>query len=206
MGSAAERSIIPYGQFELLREAREVMEDEAAGLTKVAATLDEEFCKGAELLCECRGSVIVTGMGKAGLIGRKIAATLASTGTPPIFFIPPRPPMAILAAFRTTMCSWSSRTAAKLKRYAGFCLRSAALAFRSSRSRLTARARWEQRPLRQSKSDISAKPGSMPWRPQRAQQPCLPWATRSLWLSAAAAASPRSSLPFFTRGAAWARG
>jgi arabinose-5-phosphate isomerase len=88
MGSAAERSIIPYGQFELLREAREVMEDEAAGLTKVAATLDEEFCKGAELLCECRGSVIVTGMGKAGLIGRKIAATLASTGTRAHFLHP----------------------------------------------------------------------------------------------------------------------
>jgi arabinose-5-phosphate isomerase len=81
MGSAAERRIIPYGQFELLREAREVMEDEAAGLMKVAAALDEDFCKAVDLLCECRGSVIVTGMGKAGLIGRKVAATLSSTGT-----------------------------------------------------------------------------------------------------------------------------
>ena len=207
MGSAAERSIIPYGQFELLREAREVMEDEAAGLTKVAATLDEEFCKGAELLCECRGSVIVTGMGKAGLIGRKIAATLASTGTRPDFLHPAEAAHGDLGCLlNDDVLLVLSNSGETKKGSAGFCLRSAALAFRSSRSRLTARARWEQRPLRQSKSDISAKPGSMPWRPQRAQQPCLPWATRSLWLSAAAAASPRSSLPFFTRGAAWARG
>ncbi len=48
MGLAAERPIIPYGQFELLREAREVMEDEAAGLTKVAASLDEDFCKALD--------------------------------------------------------------------------------------------------------------------------------------------------------------
>src|SRR5580700_4102832 len=88
MGSAAERAIIPYGHFELLREAREVMEEEAAGLNKVAAALDEEFCKAADLLCECRGSVIVTGMGKAGLIGRKIAATLSSTGTRAHFLHP----------------------------------------------------------------------------------------------------------------------
>lgn len=88
MGSAAERSIIPYGQFELLREAREVMEDEAAGLAKVAAALGEDFCKAAELLCDCRGSAIVTGMGKAGLIGRKVAATLASTGTRAHFLHP----------------------------------------------------------------------------------------------------------------------
>jgi arabinose-5-phosphate isomerase len=88
MGSAAERSIIPYGQFELLREAREVMEDEATGLAKVAAALDEDFCKAVELFCNCRGSVIVTGMGKAGLIGRKVAATLASTGTRAHFLHP----------------------------------------------------------------------------------------------------------------------
>lgn len=88
MGSAAERTIIPYGHFEWLREARVVMEEEAAGLAKVAAGLDEEFCKAADLLCDCRGSVVVTGMGKAGLIGRKIAATLSSTGTRSHFLHP----------------------------------------------------------------------------------------------------------------------
>ena len=81
MGSAAERTVIPFGEFELLREAREVIDDEARALFRVSAGLDEEFCKAVELLCACDGSIIVTGMGKAGLIGRKIVATLSSTGT-----------------------------------------------------------------------------------------------------------------------------
>jgi arabinose-5-phosphate isomerase len=88
MGPVAERTIIPYGQFELLREARAVIDEEARALARVAAGLDAEFCKAADLLCECRGSVVVTGMGKAGLIGRKIAATLSSTGTRSHFLHP----------------------------------------------------------------------------------------------------------------------
>jgi arabinose-5-phosphate isomerase len=88
MGSAAERTIIPYSQFELLREARAVMEEEASGLAKVAAGLDADFCQAVDLLCECRGKVIITGMGKAGLIGRKVAATLSSTGTSAHFLHP----------------------------------------------------------------------------------------------------------------------
>jgi arabinose-5-phosphate isomerase len=88
MGSAAERAIIPFGQFELLREARTVLEDEAAGLAKVADRLDDDFCKAVDLLCHCQGSVVVTGMGKAGLIGRKVAATLSSTGTRAHFLHP----------------------------------------------------------------------------------------------------------------------
>ena len=64
------------------------MEEEAAGLAKVAAGLGADFCKAVDLLCECRGSVVVTGMGKAGLIGRKVAATLSSTGTRAHFLHP----------------------------------------------------------------------------------------------------------------------
>jgi len=88
MGSAAERSIIPYGQFELLREAREIIDEEARALVCVAAGLDDEFCKAVDLLCECRGNVVASGMGKAGLIARKLAATLSSTGTPAHFLHP----------------------------------------------------------------------------------------------------------------------
>src|SRR6185295_11273417 len=47
----------------------------------LARRLDGEFCQAVDFLFRCRGSVIVSGMGKAGLIGQKIAATLASTGT-----------------------------------------------------------------------------------------------------------------------------
>src|SRR5271154_7077448 len=88
MGSAAERTVIPFGEFEVLREAREVIEDEARALFRVSSALDQEFCKAAELICQCAGCVVVTGMGKAGLIGRKIAATLSSTGTRAHFLHP----------------------------------------------------------------------------------------------------------------------
>jgi arabinose-5-phosphate isomerase len=88
MGSVAERAVIPFGEFELLREAREIIDDEARALLRVSAGLDKEFCCAVDLLAQCAGCVVVTGMGKAGLIGRKIAATLSSTGTRAHFLHP----------------------------------------------------------------------------------------------------------------------
>ena len=67
--------------FEQLRAGREIIQAEGRALAELARRLDEGFCRAADALLACRGSVIVTGIGKAGLIGQKIAATLASTGT-----------------------------------------------------------------------------------------------------------------------------
>jgi arabinose-5-phosphate isomerase len=67
--------------FEQLRLGREIVRLEAQALVALADALGDEFCLAARLLADCRGSVIVSGMGKAGLVGQKIAATLASTGT-----------------------------------------------------------------------------------------------------------------------------
>jgi arabinose-5-phosphate isomerase len=64
-----------------LRYAREIIQLESRALWKLAERLDGEFCRAVDQVFRCRGSVIVSGMGKAGLIGQKIAATLASTGT-----------------------------------------------------------------------------------------------------------------------------
>jgi arabinose-5-phosphate isomerase len=64
------------------------MRMEAIALWKLSDRVDEAFCRALELLERCQGRVIVTGMGKAGLIGQKIAATLASTGTPAYFLHP----------------------------------------------------------------------------------------------------------------------
>jgi arabinose-5-phosphate isomerase len=58
---------------------------EIQGLLSLLDRLDENFCRAIELLGGCHGKVVVTGMGKSGLICRKIAATLASTGTPSFF-------------------------------------------------------------------------------------------------------------------------
>ena len=72
----------------LLQQAAAVLRSEATAILAAAETLNESFCKAIELLQNCTGSVVVTGMGKAGLIGRKISATLASTGTPSHFLHP----------------------------------------------------------------------------------------------------------------------
>jgi len=74
--------------FEQLRYAREILQIEARALDKLAGRLDLEFPSAIELLVGCRGNVVVTGMGKAGLVGQKISATLASTGTRSIFLHP----------------------------------------------------------------------------------------------------------------------
>jgi arabinose-5-phosphate isomerase len=66
---------------EQLRQGREVIRAEAQTLHALADHLGEDFCTAVERLHACRGSVLVAGMGKAGLIGQKIVATLASTGT-----------------------------------------------------------------------------------------------------------------------------
>jgi len=70
---------------ERLARARRVLDVEAAGLVAVRARLDQRFVRAVEILLACRGKVVVTGVGKSGIVCRKIAATLASTGTPAFF-------------------------------------------------------------------------------------------------------------------------
>ena len=71
-----------------LTQARKVLETEAAAILALVQRLDARFSRAVELLRDCRGRVIVTGMGKSGIIAQKIAATLASTGTPAFFLHP----------------------------------------------------------------------------------------------------------------------
>jgi arabinose-5-phosphate isomerase len=73
---------------EQLRYAREIISLESQALAHLARRIDGEFCRAVDLLYECRGSVLTSGMGKAGLIAQKIAATLASTGTRSHFLHP----------------------------------------------------------------------------------------------------------------------
>ena len=68
--------------------AKKVLETEAAAILALVDRLDDRFEHAVRLLLDCRGRVIVTGMGKSGIICRKIAATLASTGTPAFFLHP----------------------------------------------------------------------------------------------------------------------
>jgi arabinose-5-phosphate isomerase len=71
-----------------LQLARETLDIEAAALTGLKSRLDARFAQAVQMMLQVRGRVVVTGMGKSGHIGSKIAATLASTGTPAMFVHP----------------------------------------------------------------------------------------------------------------------
>ena len=73
---------------DLTERAARVLTIEAEGLLALRGKLDRQFTRAVDMLLSAPGKVIVTGMGKSGLIGRKIAATLASTGTPAFFLHP----------------------------------------------------------------------------------------------------------------------
>jgi len=72
----------------ILKYAKKIIGIECKNLEKVKNKLDNSFVKAIELILKCKGKVVVTGIGKSGIIGRKISATFASTGTPSIFLHP----------------------------------------------------------------------------------------------------------------------
>ncbi len=75
-------------QIEIIEIARRVIRTEADAVASLTEKLDSNFERVIDLIYDCHGRVIVTGMGKSGLVGKKIAATLASTGTPSFFMHP----------------------------------------------------------------------------------------------------------------------
>ncbi len=81
-GTEAER------ERERLSRAAEVIRTEARTIARLERFLDERFSRAVEMVLTCRGFVVLSGIGKAGLVGQKISATLASTGTPSIYLHP----------------------------------------------------------------------------------------------------------------------
>lgn len=75
-------------EFDIITEAKSIFDKEITALLKTRDSLDEDFAEVVRLMVECRGKVVLTGMGKPGHIGTKIAATLASLGTPAFFMHP----------------------------------------------------------------------------------------------------------------------
>ena len=88
MNSLPARSVIEFSQFDQLRDAREIIFSEADALRQMGRALGTELCDAVDLIMSRNGAVILTGMGKAGLIGQKICATLSSTGTRSHFLHP----------------------------------------------------------------------------------------------------------------------
>jgi arabinose-5-phosphate isomerase len=71
-----------------IEEAKRVLRVEAQSILDLAERIDENFSRAVDLLYDCKGKVVLMGMGKSGLVGRKIASTFASTGTPAFFLHP----------------------------------------------------------------------------------------------------------------------
>ncbi len=73
------------GEDDPIAIGRRVVSIEAAAVAALEERIGEEFARAVEMIFNCRGRVVVTGIGKSGIVGKKIAATLSSTGTPAIF-------------------------------------------------------------------------------------------------------------------------
>ncbi|HAS88090.1 MAG TPA: KpsF/GutQ family sugar-phosphate isomerase [Desulfovibrio sp.] len=73
---------------DFIKRGKEVLKIEEQGLASIRESLDMDFARAVEMLAGCKGRVIITGLGKSGLVGRKIAATMSSTGTPSFFLHP----------------------------------------------------------------------------------------------------------------------
>ena len=73
---------------ELISKAKDCLQCEAAAIEALIPRLGDGFVRAVKALCDCKGKIVVTGVGKSGHIGSKIAATLASTGTPAFFLNP----------------------------------------------------------------------------------------------------------------------
>ena len=73
---------------QFISKAIEAINTEISALALLTEQIDDRFAQACDIILACKGRVVVTGMGKSGLIGRKIAATFASTGTPAFFMHP----------------------------------------------------------------------------------------------------------------------
>jgi arabinose-5-phosphate isomerase len=82
------RSPLKPTDTDVLDHGREILRAEGEAVLRMADSLDASFCRAVRMIAGCTGKVVVTGIGKAGLVAQKITATLASTGTPSHFLHP----------------------------------------------------------------------------------------------------------------------
>ena len=72
----------------MIDRSKEILKIEAESVLAMADRIDNNFANAVDLVCRCNGRVVITGVGKPGIIGKKISATLASTGTPSLWMHP----------------------------------------------------------------------------------------------------------------------
>ena len=202
MSSQTAAASYRWTAFEQLSFAREVMQTESRTIAQVARRLDEEFCRAADCLFNCRGSAIVTGIGKAGLIGQKIMATLASTGTRSHFLHPAEAVHGDLGRVHgddvVLVLSQSGETEEIVRLLPPLAETRVPIIAITGRGRQHA---WPARPRWSSTWDRWKRPVRWAWPPAAARRRCWPWAMPWRWWSAACGASPARILPAFIRPA-----
>jgi arabinose-5-phosphate isomerase len=83
-----EETLIAADSTDIIEHGRRVVEIERRAIERLKERIDESFARAVEAILRCNGRVVVTGMGKSGIVGKKIVATMNSTGTPAIFLHP----------------------------------------------------------------------------------------------------------------------
>ena len=106
-GSHSAPAPPPATLLERLRLLRQMVTAEGQAILSSASTLSPESVRAAEMTANCDGCVVVTGVGKAGLVGQKLVATLASTGTPAHFLHPSEAVHGDLGRIRETDLVWA---------------------------------------------------------------------------------------------------
>ena len=184
-----------WTDFEQLSYARQIIQTEVRSLAQVAKRLDREFCRAVQYIYECRGNVIVTGMGKAGLIGQKIMATLASTGTPSHCLHPAEAVHGDLGRIHREdvllVLSQSGETEEIVRVLPALQeLGVPILAITAE-----PRARWAGLPRWSSTWARSKRPARWAWPRAAARRRCWPWATPWRWSQPHAEVRPRGFRP-----------
>ena len=183
-----------------LRLAQETFDIEAAAVLGLKARTDEAFARAVEQMLCVQGRVVVMGMGKSGHIGRKIAATLASTGTPALFVHPgrgqPRRPGHDHAGGPGAGDLQRRRKRRDDRDPAGAQAPGRAA---DRHDRRAASRRWRCMPTSCWTAASKRKPARSTWRPRPAPRPSSRWATRWRWRcsmrAASAARTSRAPIP-----------
>ena len=116
-----QRRVLTQTESEKLRNlGLAVIETEASAITALAQRINSDFSQACHYMLNCRGRIVVIGMGKSGHIGGKIAATLASTGSPAFFVHPGEASHGDMGMIPMTSC-WRYRTRARPERSSLFC-------------------------------------------------------------------------------------
>ena len=185
MSTEAASSPATVGRLDQLRLGKQVLRQQAEALLRLSESLDGEFCRAVRLVYECRGSVIVSGMGKAGLVGQKITATLASTGTPSPLPAPgrshprrpgPRPPDDVML-----ILSQSGETEEIVRLLPSLAELGVPIVAITGQADQHPGPRGRRRPRT---GHAARKPARWAWPPAPAPPPCWPWATPWPWWSA----------------------